>query len=667
MNSIKITVLLVCILSAQTIFSQNPSVDNGVATYTANINIGRKFPVPDSWNKIVINENVTITGSFYMGNRSKPIEIMGKNRKTSIIQGDGSRPTDDGIKGRTYSAIRCDGSPDLYVHDLTVTKPMKFHIHGGFGNVTVERCDIIAGAETATTDGIHGGIGKTIVRDCYIDVFDDALYTVECKLVENTTIVHNHNGGPFMTSWGASVPAGHVCVIRNCKVIDNSDGTDYNHGIVSWAGKNASGVETLTLKFEGTFEYTVNPGKQPSPFYTIGRKTSGLSNAHIVIDGICPQKSSIDLRGSTNCSVTFKNCIECTDNTAPTVPGIITTSNITFNSVDLSWGAATDDVAVTGYEIYVNGTLKTTSSSTSASISGLNCEKQQSINILAYDACGNKSAKNNEVNIITTTCPPCQNTPTMSGGNGAETGQTAYAPTNLPATILAENVDNGENEVAYLDEGFGGNLDEMRPTWSTEHSFRLDSDIEFDEVDGNTFIGGINPGEWAEYTVNVPSGGGSYKLSSVKYSTNSGVTGKIWFKIGDSTSCLFNLPNTNKTFTTFPIDFEFTLTEGQHVFAWVSEAFGFNLDEFVIETSTSLKNPNFTENKLIVYPNPFYDELIILTNAKNIVLYTIAGQIIDIETTTIDNGFSLNTSNLQQGIYFTKAGNSTQKIIKNKK
>jgi hypothetical protein len=273
------------------IVAQKLVVKNGVATYSADTIIGKKFQVPDSWNKIVIKKGVTITGSFYMGSRSKAIEIMGESRETSVIQGDGSRPTDDGMKGRSYSAIRSDGSPDLYVHDLKVTRPMKFHIHGGFGNVTVERCNIIAGTHTFTTDGIHGGKGKTIVKDCYIDVYDDALYTTECKLVENTTILHNKNGGPFMTSWGASVPKGHICVIRNCKVIANHEGSDYNHGVVSWAGKSDAGAQTITLKFEGTFESLVNDGKKASTFYTIGRPgKAGISDATIIIDGICPQK-----------------------------------------------------------------------------------------------------------------------------------------------------------------------------------------------------------------------------------------------------------------------------------------------------------------------------------------------------------------------------------------
>ncbi len=663
----RILLSFIILVFFQILMSQNPSVVNGVATYTANMNIGRKFPVPDEWNKIVINENVTITGSFYMATRNHPIEIMGKDRKTSIIQGDGSRPTDDGIKGRTYSAIRCDKSPDLYVHDLTITRPMKFHIHGGFGNVTVERCDIIAGSDTHTTDGIHGGLGKTIVRDCYIDVYDDALYTIECKLVENTTIVHNLNGGPFMTSWGSSVPNNHICVVRNCTVIANSN-NGYNHGVFSWSQKSDDKAQTMHVKIEGTFDYIINPGKQAAPMYTIGRPRdlTGLKNATLLIDGMCLRSNSIIIRENPESNkVVFVNCNNCTDNTAPSVPGLITTSNVGFNKVDVSWGASTDDVAVAGYEVYVNGLFNAVSTTTSISISGLNCNSQYTISVLAYDECGNKSAQNNAVVFSTSICPPCVNPPTISGGNGPEEGQSAYFTTTLPATILAENVDNGANAVAYFDNGYGGTIRTDRPIWSTEHGFRLDSDIEFDVEDGNTFIGGINPGEWAEYTVNVPSGGGTYRLSSVKYSTNNNVNAKVWFKIASFTSCLFTLPNTNRVWNNAPVDFEFTLPEGEHVFTWVSEAFGFNLDEFVIENYTpSAVNASSFSNKLTVYPNPAKAIVNVETISEKIYVLDISGRIIDINIDKTANGFKLNVENLNAGIYFIKDKKTVAKFFK---
>ncbi|MCG8698370.1 MAG: glycoside hydrolase family 28 protein [Bacteroidales bacterium] len=190
MKSIKFFLILSALMLVSAgIFAQNPTVKNGVATYHANKNIGRKFKVPDSWDKIVIKANVTVTGSFYFPTRTRPMEIMGESRKTSIIKGDGSRPTNDGINGRSYSAIRFDKSPNTYIHDLRSLNPMKFHIMGGFGNVKVERCDLIENRGAHSSDGIHGG--SVTIDDCYIDTWDDALYLRDCKRVENCTIIHN--------------------------------------------------------------------------------------------------------------------------------------------------------------------------------------------------------------------------------------------------------------------------------------------------------------------------------------------------------------------------------------------------------------------------------------------------------------------------------------------
>lgn len=149
-----------------------------------------------------------------------------------------------------------------------------------------------------------------MVKNCYIDVFDDALYTIECKLVENTTIVHNQNGSPFMTSWGASVPSNHTCIIRNCKVIANSS-SDYNNGVFGWAGKNDDVAQTINIKIEGSFTYEKRPGKVDPPMYTIGRprNQSDIRNATMRIDGNCPRKTSVQIRDNpTTNKVVFVNC-----------------------------------------------------------------------------------------------------------------------------------------------------------------------------------------------------------------------------------------------------------------------------------------------------------------------------------------------------------------------
>lgn len=80
------------------------------------------------------------------------------------------------------------------------------------------------------------------------------------------------------------------------------------------------------------------------------------------------------------------------DTQAPTVPTEVKTSNITENSVDISWTASTDNVAVVGYEIYNGDTLLlTVTEGTTAKITGLEAGKEYTLKIKALDGAGNKS------------------------------------------------------------------------------------------------------------------------------------------------------------------------------------------------------------------------------------------------------------------------------------
>jgi chitodextrinase/flagellar hook assembly protein FlgD len=55
------------------------------------------------------------------------------------------------------------------------------------------------------------------------------------------------------------------------------------------------------------------------------------------------------------------------------------------------WTPSVDDVEVEGYEVFVNGVLKGTSSTLSLNITGLDANQTYSITVRAYDATGNKS------------------------------------------------------------------------------------------------------------------------------------------------------------------------------------------------------------------------------------------------------------------------------------
>ncbi|MCX7747828.1 MAG: cohesin domain-containing protein [Clostridia bacterium] len=89
------------------------------------------------------------------------------------------------------------------------------------------------------------------------------------------------------------------------------------------------------------------------------------------------------------------------DSTAPSVPTGLTSNNTTFVSTTLSWNASTDDVRVSGYEIYQNSVYLLTVSSTSFGITGLKPNTTYKYSVLAKDAAGNKSALCAEISVTT--------------------------------------------------------------------------------------------------------------------------------------------------------------------------------------------------------------------------------------------------------------------------
>lgn len=89
------------------------------------------------------------------------------------------------------------------------------------------------------------------------------------------------------------------------------------------------------------------------------------------------------------------------DTEIPSAPTNLVATNITTFSVDLTWTAATDNLAVTSYDIYVNGNLYKNTTNTSKTIISLDSDTDYSIYTIAKDIAENKSAQSNTVNIRT--------------------------------------------------------------------------------------------------------------------------------------------------------------------------------------------------------------------------------------------------------------------------
>ena len=91
------------------------------------------------------------------------------------------------------------------------------------------------------------------------------------------------------------------------------------------------------------------------------------------------------------------------DTTPPTAPTNLVASNPSTSSVNLSWTASTDNVAVAGYDIYVNGILNSSSTGTFTAVPGLSQSTTYSFYVKAKDLAGNSSQQSNTVTETTLT------------------------------------------------------------------------------------------------------------------------------------------------------------------------------------------------------------------------------------------------------------------------
>lgn len=152
------------------------------------------------------------------------------------------------------------------------------------------------------------------------------------------------------------------------------------------------------------------------------------------------------------------------DTTAPTA-ATLSASGTTSTSTNLSWSGATDNVGVTGYNVYQGTTLKTSVTTTSYTVTGLTASTAYSFYVVAKDAAGNLSPASNTVNVTTTatTLTYCSGTATNTADE--RIGKVVFGTINNTSTGTA----GYENFTALSTNAVRGtaNTITITPTWTS--------------------------------------------------------------------------------------------------------------------------------------------------------------------------------------------------------
>ena len=128
------------------------------------------------------------------------------------------------------------------------------------------------------------------------------------------------------------------------------------------------------------------------------------------------------------------------DTTAPSVPTGLVSSNITTTSFTLAWSASTDNVGVTGYKIYKDGTYYSSTSSLSMNITGLTQNTTYSMTVAAYDAAGNVSAQSSALSVTTDVQLPTAYVTTIGFSASPTSGSVSYGSTTLSYSLTPTDV-----------------------------------------------------------------------------------------------------------------------------------------------------------------------------------------------------------------------------------
>jgi chitodextrinase len=143
------------------------------------------------------------------------------------------------------------------------------------------------------------------------------------------------------------------------------------------------------------------------------------------------------------------------DTTAPSAPTAFAKTGSTSTSISASWTASTDNVAVAGYKMYVNGSQVDTNDDTTYTFTGLTCNTSYTLGVAAYDSADNTSTRTN----LTASTGTCDTT----APNVTITSPTAGTTVNGTVTVAASASDN--DRVASVQFKLdGANLDDEDTT-----------------------------------------------------------------------------------------------------------------------------------------------------------------------------------------------------------
>lgn len=153
------------------------------------------------------------------------------------------------------------------------------------------------------------------------------------------------------------------------------------------------------------------------------------------------------------------------DTISPTAPTALAASGTTGATTNLSWTASTDNIGVTGYDIYQGTNLKGSVATTSYTVTGLTALTAYTFSVKAKDAAGNISASSNTVNVTTLEASPVYCTSKGNSATSERIGKVVFGTINNTSTATA-GYENFTSVSTNASRGTAYNIT-ITPTWAS--------------------------------------------------------------------------------------------------------------------------------------------------------------------------------------------------------
>jgi chitodextrinase len=263
-------------------------------------------------------------------------------------------------------------------------------------NASVNAQDAAGNVSPGSATTSFTTLGASYCSSASTNVNDEYIGRVQLNTIDNTS------GAQFYSDFTAVSTNLNEGQNYTITVTPVWTGTVYPEGYAVWIDYNND--QDFTDAGELVWSQAANTNTPNSGSFTVPSGTSGTS---------VRMRVSMKYNGiPTSCETfTYGEVEDYTinlgtggggDTQPPTAPTNLTASNITDTSASLSWTASTDNVGVTGYEVFESGSSIGTVTSTSANVTGLVANTSYVFTVRAFDAAGNNSAFSNTANVTTT-------------------------------------------------------------------------------------------------------------------------------------------------------------------------------------------------------------------------------------------------------------------------